>query len=189
MARPVALTDEEVTALRAELQRFVDEWKKKHGKERGALRAVGMELGIDKSGAQQAVQAALTRRFGASMADRICANLGVTREEFMASRRSVAPVDVLDRVLRIGARLGRSATEALVVKDMVLAAYKGETPTDEDIARLFDIPKQAKSTARPATDPGTGGGFAGKLPQRERPPPSDEDDEEPATKINPRRRG
>lgn len=87
------------------------------------------------------------------------------------------------RVHRIGRMLGYDDDVSERVA-MRIAALSGEI-TDEEIAKLFGPTPKAKLPSRPAVDPGKGGGFAGKLPNREKPAPSDDDEEDrPKSKIN-----
>lgn len=95
-------------------------------------------------------------------------------------------------IAEVASRLGYSDHEAATATGMVSGLAGPSTITEEDAVELLETARftrrqvERSIVGRPAAAPGTGGGFANKLPQRERPPPSD-DDEEPPTKINPRR--
>lgn len=85
---------------------------------------------------------------------------------------------------------------ARVLDDLSFTHVHGGAPVSWWLGELQRLLRQARGEVTkdklgftPVTDLDLGGGFAGKLPQRERPPPSDDEDEEPTTKINPRRRG
>lgn len=139
MSRLRELPDDEERAVHADLQRLVDDWHAEHGKKKGGLRAIGVELGFPEKSAQAQVSAALEKRLGLGMATRVYAHLGLTRGEYLRARGLVLPAPNAARVLRIAAALKLSAAEAVAVSEDLDAL--GVEVSDEEIAARLAMPR------------------------------------------------
>jgi hypothetical protein len=136
------LPDAEAAALKEELRRAVETWQATRNVKRGGLRAVGVLLGFPIETAQAQVSAALDKRVGAGMADRIYGKLlGVSKEVFLRERGLTTP-SPFERVTRLAALLGLPASAAVRVCEE--AAFSGEASDEEIAERLRAVGASTK---------------------------------------------